>query len=130
MPELPGGLWYPEERRKLVEPEEVEQTPEADEPLPQLIIETPERTLIITPNNAVVRKFEAGDGEFDHIIHQLPGSEESIAIFLSGEDPQMREHIETNPYRIFEAREPDGEVYGYYAAAVAKSMGNTFDLTD
>ena len=124
MPTSESGLWYPEDWEKPTEPEESEQIPAV---LPRLEIETPEGTLVLTPENTVVRTFKIGDGEFDHIIHTPVGSEKSVAIFLNGEDPAMREHIEGHPYTTYEDEQPDDEVYGYFAAAVVKGMGNTLD---
>ena len=127
MPESPYGFWYPPERGKSSEPEEVSEVEETSEISPRLEIDTPEGILIITPANTVLRKFEEGEGEFDHIIHNLAGTEQSIAIFLEGEDPAMREHFETNPYMTYTAVRPNDEVYGYYAAAVVKGMDHTIE---
>lgn len=123
MPELPGGFWYPGERRKPLEP--AEQTEEAEEPqeiLPRLEVETPEGSFFLTPHDTFLRTFALGEGEFDHAIHIVPSSERSIAIFLADENPILREYLIENGYPSQEDEEPDAATYSYFDQARAKSM--------
>ena len=121
MPELSGGFWYPEERKPAPEPGPIE---DAHEPSARIELETPEGTLILTPENTIVCLYDIGEGEFDHLIHNLSGQEGSMVVFLKDEDPVLREYLEGS-YPIYQQSEPDVEVYGHFATAVARTMGET-----
>lgn len=81
----------------MAHPEDLSpETPSAESPEIDLTIDDERYTL--TWHNSLVRKFLVGEGEYDHLLHQLPDGK-YLFLFLDGEvGVELRNHLEENSY--------------------------------